>query len=99
MICDKIYCELVSKNYNKNHDKELIDNFLDDDQKKLMTSMWNTLPVLRTEYAYALIVKDDKNKAAEIKEYIDKGVYAYPYKGDIAREQGLIEYANKKAAN
>lgn len=52
--------------------------------------------IIRTEYIYALIYKNQKEKAEEMKERFEKSAIKYPYKSDIESERELINYAGQK---
>ena len=91
MICDEIYCKAISGST-----KEEIDSMLDKQQKKFMKSMKNYPSILRTEYVYALLIEQDKDKAEEIKNKFNKMSSTYPYKSDIESEYELMEIAEEK---
>ena len=50
--------------------------------------------VIRTEYAYALLVEKDRGKAAKAMEAFEKVARTYPYPNDINSERELIELVN-----
>jgi hypothetical protein len=84
--CDRIYCELIGENR-----KEQIDSILDKELKRFMKSMQKFPSVLRTEYAYAVLVEKDADKAQKIKATFEKQARTYPYQGDIEGERELID--------
>lgn len=90
MICDEIYIEIINGG-----SEEKIKQLLGKQQKKLMKSMKRYPSVLRTEYAYALLVENDTDKAMKIKSQFEKISHTYPYQNDIESEQELIEWADK----
>ena len=65
-------------------------------QKKFMQSMKKFPSVLRTEYVYALLVEQDKNKAEKIKKKFKEISSTYPYESEIESEYELMEIANNK---
>ncbi|WP_294166898.1 hypothetical protein [uncultured Clostridium sp.] len=91
MICDEIYCKAILGS-----SKEDIDLLLDKNQKKFMKAMKNFPSVLRTEYAYAIIIEKNKDKAEKVKNQFNKISSTYPYKADIESEYELMEIADKK---
>ena len=87
LVCDRIYCELL--NDNKTSAKKLMTSEL----QNFMKSMKNFPTVLRTQYTYALLLENDKDKAEKIKkQYIEMGK-TYPYPSDIRSEKELIDIA------
>lgn len=92
LICDRIYCELVTGNR-----RERLDALLDRQQQKFMKSMIRYPSVLRTQYAYALLAENDLKKADAIRAQFDNGARVYPYDADIASERELLDIAARKA--
>lgn len=91
IVCDCIYCELISENRG-----EVINNMLTDRQKAFMKQMKNFPSVIRTEYSYALLHEKNTEKAAEIKRTFELCLKKYPYPGDIQSESELINIADGK---
>lgn len=89
MICDYIYCELISGSYEK------ATTLFNREQKKFMKSMKKFPAVLRTEYSYVLLAEKDIVKAKNIKKYFEKYTVFYPYSGDVESERTLIDIADK----
>lgn len=76
---------LMDKNYQKLHKK--------------MAAMVKTLPsMIRTEYAKALLLEKDKEKAAELKECFDKSAAHYPYPSEITGEREMMTAVEQVAA-
>lgn len=85
LVCDRIYCELL--NENKTSAKKL----MTDELKNFMKSMKNFPTVLRTQYAYTLLIEEDQEKANKIKkQFIEMGK-TYPYPSDIRSDKELID--------
>ncbi len=61
-------------------------------------TMKNFPTVLRTQYAYALLLERNRGKAAEILERFEKVAKSYPYAADIESERELIALAREKGA-
>lgn len=88
LICDRIYCELIGQKR-----KEKIEALYDAEQKKFMKTMKRFPSVVRTEYAYALLVEQNQEQAEKIKKEFEKIAVTYPYKQDIQSERELMEMA------
>lgn len=86
LICDRIYCELIGQKR-----KEKIEELYDAEQKKFMKTMKRFPSVVRTEYAYALLVEQNQEQAQKIKKEFEKIAVTYPYKQDIQSERELME--------
>ena len=92
LTADKIYIMLIS-----GEPKEQIDILLTKEQKKMMKLLSSMPSILRTEYAYALLAEKNDKKAAKIKKQLNNMAKSYPYAGEIASEQELIDIADKAA--
>ena len=90
MTCDRIYLELIGQNR-----KEVLDAMLTDEQKELMKAMTETPSVLRTEFAYALLVECDAEKAEKIEKKFEKCALTYPYPSEIPGERELMQIARE----
>ncbi len=93
VICDRIYYELIHENR-----PEVIASFYTKEQQKFMKAMRTFPSVIRTEYAYALLVEKDQGKAAKSMEAFEKVAKTYPYPNDINSERELIQIADEKAS-
>lgn len=85
LVCDRIYIELIKENR-----KEIIDEMLNNEQKKFMKQMKNFPSVLRTEYVYALLCENDTAKAEKIRKQFENIAKTYPYPNDIQSERELM---------
>lgn len=90
MVCDRVYIELITENRS-----DVIDEMLTKEQKKFMKQMKKFPSVLRTEYVYALLHEQDKEKADKVKEKFEKCAKSYPYPNDVQSERELMEIAEK----
>ena len=90
LICDRIYCEIIGENR-----KDILDSMLDNQQKKFMKAMKKFPSVLRTEYAYELMVENDFKKAKKTMLEFEKVALTYPYSCDVESERELINIANQ----
>ena len=61
-----------------------------------MASMKQNISIIRTEYAFALLVEKDAKKTANLKKAFDKRIKTHPYLGDIQSEQELLALADAK---
>ena len=89
VICDRMYHELIHENR-----PEVVASFYTKEQQKFMKAMRTFPSVIRTEYAYALLVEKDRGKAAKAMEAFEKVARTYPYPNDINSERELIELVN-----
>ena len=93
IICDRMYCELIHENR-----PEVVVSFYSKEQQKFMKAMRTFPSVIRTEYAYALLVEKDPKKAAKAMKAFERVAKTYPYPNDINSERELIHIAAEKAA-
>lgn len=91
LICDYIFCQLI-----RNGNRQDIEQMLDKQQKSFMKSMKKNPTILRTEYAYALLLENDITKAEKIKQQFEKCAVSYPYTSDIESERELINIADER---
>ena len=84
LTLDLIYCRLVN-----NSDAD-ISSLLTPELKKIMRAMKTFPAVIRTEYAIALLVENDENKATKILREFNKNTKNYPYQQDAIFEYTLI---------
>lgn len=87
LIVDLLYCELATENR-----VDVINSLLSKEQKRFMKSMRNNISVLRTEYAYALMVENDPKKAFRLKMNFDDAVKKNHNKAEEESEVQLIDY-------
>lgn len=86
LVCDKIYCELVSgKSY------ENIESLYTKEQKQFMKQMKKFPSVLRTNYAIELLCHKNNSSAEKILKSFHAVAKTYPYQGDIKDELELIK--------
>lgn len=92
VICDRMYCEMIHENR-----KEILDQLYTKEQKKFMKAMRTFPTVIRTEYAYAVMIEKDQKKAYKALEAFERVTRTYPYPNDINSERELIEIVAAKA--
>ncbi len=88
MICDRMYVELTGQNR-----QEVLEGMMTRDQVRLMKTMKNYLPILRTAYTYALLGQKDTAKAEQIRTLFEKNAAVYPYPVEAGSERELIALA------
>ena len=91
LTCDRIYVELIGKCRS-----EIIENMLDTNQKAIMKAMKNFPSIIRTQYAYELLLNQDEEKANDWLETFEEIAKKYPYENEINSERELIDIATKK---
>ena len=92
VICDRMYHELIHENR-----PEVLEGFYTKEQQKFMKAMRAFPSVIRTEYAYAVLVEMNQNKAAKAMEAFEKVAKSYPYPNDINSEWELIHIVDDQA--
>ena len=91
MRCDRMYVELITKNR-----PEALRGMRSKEQMKFMKAMARYPSVLRTEYAYALLAEKDGEKAAALRDKLEKQLAAYPYPGEAEAEREFADIAADK---
>lgn len=85
---DLLYLTLILS-----HNQEEISRIYTKELKKYMKQLHSLLPVMRTEYAYALLSDKDLQKAEKMKERFEKAASKYPYPQEVLGERELMEEA------
>lgn len=93
VICDRMYFEMIHQNR-----QEVLEEFYTKEQKQFMKSMRTFPSVIRTEYAYAVLVEKNQANAAKAMEVFEKIAKSYPYPNDINSERELIQIVDEKAS-
>ena len=91
LICERIYVELIHQNR-----REVVEEKLTKNMQSFMKAMKDTLSILRTQYAIALLYDGDKAKAETIKAQFEKRAKTYPYPHEIDSERELMAIADAK---
>lgn len=92
LTCDRIYVELIGECRS-----EVVENMLNANQKALMKAMKTYPSIIRTEYAYELLLQKDTDKANKLLKYFNGIAKKYPYANEIKNERELINIATEKA--
>ena len=83
-----LFCELTGE---KNKSK--IENYLDDDLQSFMKAMQDYPSVIRTQYAYEMLYKNDIQAAQKQADLFEKIALKYPYKVEIKAERECMALA------
>lgn len=92
LTCDRMYIELIGECRS-----EIVENMLDTNQKAIMKAMKDFPSIIRTQYAYELLLKQDEEKANNWLETFETIAKKYPYENEINAERELIDIATKKS--
>ncbi len=92
MVCDRMYAEMIA-----DRRETVIAGMRTKEQLKIMKAMAKYPAVLRTEYAYALLMDQDREKAGKIRTQFEKMAASYPYPGEISSEKEYMEIADRAA--
>lgn len=92
LTCDRIYIELIGECRS-----EVIENMLDTNQKYFMKAMKKFPSVIRTQYAYELLLKRDAETANIQMEQFESISKKYPHQSEIEAERELIDIIIKKS--
>ncbi len=93
MKCELAFCEMIKDM----PDVEKVESLLDKDTKAFMKSMKTFPTVIRTNYAYELLIKKDIPTALKTKKLFEKIMKNYPFTADIESETELIQITETKA--
>ena len=85
------FCEMMT-----NNDSQIVERYLDKKTMKILKAMKGQLSVLRFQYAYALLVENDKPKATKILEDFKKYEASSPFEGEIIAERDWITMIDEK---
>lgn len=91
LICDKICCALLRQD-----EKTDVEALLNKEQKTFMKQMKNFPTVIRTEYVYAMLGKQDAEETAKVKARFEKCAKTHPYAVDIESERELMKLAEER---
>lgn len=85
------FYEIMDKN-----DIEVIEELYDKDAKKFLKSARGTLSFKRFEYAYALIVENNEEKAKKVYDKFKKICKSHPNKSELIGETEIMELINER---
>jgi hypothetical protein len=91
MLCDRIFIELIGEER-----LEIVAGFRTKDFQKGLKAMRRLPSVLRTEYAQALLLEKDPEKAEKILAQFDVQTKTYPYPCEIEGERELMRIASDR---
>lgn len=84
---EQIFCEIHGQRR-----EEVLNRMKEKEVRNFMKTMKSVPSILRTQYAYALLVEGDSQKAFDIKKRFQKIMERYPYEGEAEMEWELIHY-------
>ena len=90
LICDRIFAELIGENRG-----DVIGCMLTKEQLAFMKAMKSYPSVIRTQYALALLLEKDPEKAETLKNELEKVARTYPYPHEIDSERELLRIAER----
>ena len=90
LICDRIFAELIGENRG-----DVIGRMLTKEQTAFMKAMKSYPSVIRTQYALALLLEKDPEKAETLKNELEKVARTYPYPHEIESERELLRIAQR----
>ncbi len=93
LICDRMFIEMLGENRDI-----VIERMLTPQQQKIMRALRRQPSVLRTEYALALMHRNDAAAAEQLKREFDKVAGKYPNPEEIESERELIKLIDEKYA-
>lgn len=93
LLVDRLYLELIGE-----RSAAVIDALCTQEQRKFMKSMRRFPPILRTQYALALLYEHDLPKAEAFLTQFEACAAAHPYPSEIEGERELIARAKSLAA-
>ncbi len=91
LLLDRVYCSLLRED-----GLETAPILEDRQMRSFRRSMARSISVLRTEYANALLGKNDPKGAEKRKIQFEKAAKAHPYPGDVASERALVALVEAK---
>ncbi len=87
---DQIFCEIMGEK------RESILAQMNDKELKTFVKAMRSFPsVVRTQYAYALLVEKEEAKAEKYKKHFEKVMKTHPNEGEVESERELIRYCEQ----
>lgn len=88
---DCAFCEMLGENR-----KDVVESFLNEETKNVMKAMKQFPGVLRTQYAYQLLVEGDTEKAQATKATFERMSKTYPNPNELVGEWEFLDKAKAK---
>ena len=85
LTADKLFCMMLRR-----ADRSEIDALYTKEQKQMMAAMRTNPSVIRTQYAYAVLVSGDAKEAEKQRPLFEKTAAKYPYPQEIEAERELM---------
>ncbi|MBQ8815232.1 MAG: hypothetical protein IJZ85_12145 [Lachnospiraceae bacterium] len=90
LTMERIYCELIGECR-----REIVEKWLDKDLKRFMKAMKTNPSVIRAEYALAVLLDRDRERAETCLAAFEKVAKTHPHPVDIEGERELIAYVDQ----
>lgn len=87
---DQVFCEIFGEKR-----EEILNQMKEKQLVKFMKAMKRFPSVIRTRYAYALLIENDEKKAGKFKKQFEKMMKKHPYQGEVESEWELIRYCEQ----
>lgn len=91
---DQIFCEVMGE-----QKEEVLNQFKEKELISFMKSMKNFPSVVRTKYAYTLLIEKDSQKAEKLKKQFEKVIKKHPYESEVKSEWELVKMCEKNCMN
>ena len=85
LTADKMFCMML-----RGADRAEVDALYTKEQKQMMAAMRTNPSVIRTQYAYAVLMSGDTKEAAKQQTLFEKTAAKYPYPQEIESERELM---------
>lgn len=92
---DRAFMEMIEDTPLEYVRREKIAEWLDAPTRQIMKAMKKGMTVQRIEYAQALLIEKDEQKAQKIKAKFDKAARRYPVLTDVESEKSLIALVDR----
>lgn len=90
LISERIFYELIGA-----CNKETIEELRNKEYLQFVKQMKNSPSIIRTEYAYALLIEEQEAGAEKLMKQFEKAAKVYPYPRDIEGERELLALVDK----
>ncbi len=88
---DRIFCEILGE--EREH---ILEQMQEKELKAFMKAMKTFPSVIRTQYAYALLIENDKIKAEKHKRQLENVLKMHPNMGEAESESELVAYCEQR---
>ena len=88
---DRVFCEIMGE-----RKEEILNEIQGKELAGFMKAMKTFPSVVRTQYAYALLIQKEEKEIEKYKKQFEKIMKKHPYKGEIESEGELIAFCEKQ---